>query len=94
MKPLQKITPPARHRLRTIARTLIGIGLASILAGCGGPSRDDVVSATGHPGIRDLSCAPANGQPGYVCTYFDTSITVTARFVKLDNGRWDVIYAR
>lgn len=62
--------------------------LLAMLAGCGEPSVDDIGAAIGHRNISDVSCAGANGKPGYVCTYTYGGMSLTQRLVKADGGRW------
>jgi hypothetical protein len=68
------------------------LALLAPLSGCGEPSAGDVANAIGHSDISDVSCVQANGQPGYVCTFTYLNFTLTRRFIKLDNGKWDVVF--
>lgn len=72
--------------------TLAVLPLLAMLAGCGEPSADDVIAALGEHSIRDVSCAAASGQPGYVCSFkyngIYNGVSATRRLVKTDGGRW------
>jgi hypothetical protein len=78
-----------REFMRRI-RTLAVLPMLAVLAGCGEPSKDDVVRAIGQRDISNVSCAAASGKPGYVCTFTYLRDSLTRRLVKDDGGRWIV----
>ena len=76
-----------QQKLRAIA----ALSVTLTLAGCGGPSADEVAKAVGHRDISNVSCAAASGQPGYVCTFTYLSNDLTRRFIKSDDGGWSLV---
>lgn len=93
--------------------TLSALALTLPLAGCnlgallsGGPSAEDVAAAVRAPKsqIHDVSCASAQTEPGYNCTFSWTTPqtgqgifergrtdTFTKRFVKTGAGVWRLV---
>jgi hypothetical protein len=69
---------------------IVALSMTLTLAGCG-PSADEVAKAVGRRDISDVSCAAANGQPGYVCTFKYLNNDLTRRFIKSDDGGWSLV---
>jgi len=67
---------------------VVAISMTLTLAGCGGPSTEDVGKAFGRRDISNVSCTAANGQPGYVCTFMSGGNNFTFGFIKSDGGGW------
>ena len=76
------------NRLRNFAP----LCLLTMLAACGGPSNQEVISAVGNREISDISCVQANGAPGYTCTFRLGRDVLTRRVVKRESGGWQVAY--